>query len=253
VVDSIKLEVKGLAEIKRKFEQLRKNAPQLASKVINASAGKMNDALLGSIFSTFDRPTPYTIRSFAVSYSTPSRLSAQVGLKEYQPKTGSGSWYRAGRPHYLLPQVRGGGRPLKRSEELLGGYYVPGAAAKLNAYGNVMNLQQILSALGNRIDPYQVTDLVQTARTRRGSRPGQRKRRLYWYGRVGKKKTLGVWAIGEGRGNERIRPVLIFPSDGDKVPSYRKRWDFYGIARTEFGRVSPGFVNKYFKQWAAQA
>jgi hypothetical protein len=251
MADGIKLEVKGLAEIKRKFDQLRKNAPQLASKVINASAGKMQDALIGSIFSTFDRPTPYTVRSFAVSYATPARLLAQVGLKEYQPKTASSSWYGAGKPHYLQAQVRGGGRPLKRSEELLGGYYVPGAAAKLNAYGNVMNLQQILSALGNRIDPYQETDLVRTAGTRRGSRPGQRKRRLYWYGRLGKKKTLGVWAVGEGRGNERMRPVLIFPDQGRKQPRYEARWPFFSIARKEFARVSPGFVNRYYKQWTA--
>ena len=251
MADSIKLEIRGIAEIKRKFELLAKNAPTLASKSINAAAGSMRDALIGSTFGAFDRPTPYTIRSFDVSYSSPTRLQAEVGLKKYQPKKASSSFYSFGSKHYLYPQVFGGARPMKTSEERLGGYYVPGAAAKLNRYGNVMQLQQILSALGARIDQYQITNLVKTEQTRRGSRPGQRSRRLYWMGRVGKKKTLGVWAVGEGRGNERLRPVLIFPNQGTKVPKYTKRWPFFAIARKEYQRVLPRFVNKYFNQWLA--
>jgi hypothetical protein len=246
MADSIRLEVRGVAEIKRRFELLAKNAPKLASKSINAAAGSMRDALIGSIFSTFDRPTPFTIRSFAVSYSSPQRLEAQVGLKEYDTKTGG-----FGRPHYLRPHVLGGGRIQKVSEERLGGYYVPGAAARLNRYGNMMDLQQILSAVGARVDKYQITNLVKTEQTIRGSRPGQRKRRLYWFGRLGKKKTLGIWAVGEGAGNERIRPVIIFPDEGRKVPQYSKRWPFFQIARKEYQRVLPRFVNKYFNQWLA--
>jgi hypothetical protein len=243
--DSIKLEIRGLAEVKRKFELLAKNAPALASKVINASAGEMRDALIGSTFGAFDKPTPFTIKSFAVKFSTPQKLQAEVGLKEYRTKTGGV------RPHYLLPQVLGGGRPQKLSEQRLGGYYVPGAAAKLNPYGNIAELQKILSALGIRVDRAQITDVVKSKNTRRGVRSQQRGRRVYWFGRLGKKQTLGVWAIGEGRGNERIRPVLIFPDEGRKVPQYTKRWPFFEIARKEYARQTPKFVNKYFAQWVA--
>ena len=246
MADSIRLEVKGLQEVKKRFGLLQKNAPELARKAINAAASDMRDALIGSTFGAFNAPTPYTIRSFAVSYASTSRLYAQVGLKEYQPKTASNSFYQFGKKHYLHPQVYGGPRPLKRSEELLGGYYVPGAAAKLNRYGNIAELQRILSALGNRIDPYQITDVVRSRGTRRGSRPGQYKRRLYYYGRIGKKQTLGVWAIGEGRRKERIRPVLILPK---KQPTYTKRWPFFSIARKEFARVTPKYVSKYYQRW----
>jgi hypothetical protein len=245
MADSIKLQIRGLAEVKRKFELLAKNAPDLARKVINASAGEMRDALIGSTFGAFDKPTPFTIRSFAVKFATPSNPVAEVGLKEYRTKTGGV------RPHYLLPQVQGGGRPLKLSEQRLGGYYVPGAAAKLNPYGNIAELQKILSALGLRVDRAQITDVVRTKDTRRGLRRYQRGRRVYWFGRLGKKQALGVWAVGEGRGNERIRPVLIFPDEGRKIPQYTKRWPFFEIARKEYARQTPKFVNKYFKQWLA--
>jgi hypothetical protein len=245
MADSIRLEIRGLAEVKRKFELLAKNAPDLASKSINAAAGSMRDALIGSTFGAFDKPTPFTIRSFTVGLSRPNSLQATVGLKEYSTKTGGV------RPHYLMPQVFGGGRPQKLSEQRLGGYYVPGAAAKLNTYGNIAEIQKILSALGMRIDKAQITDLERTANTRRGLRRVQRNRRIYWLGRVGKKQTLGVWAVGEGSGNERIRPVLIFPDQGKKVPQYSKRWPFFDIARKEYQRVLPGFVTKYFKRWLA--
>jgi len=244
--DRITLSIKGLKEVERKFQLLEKNAPDLARKVINGAAGKMRDALIGSAFVFKPMPTPFVLKSFAVSLATPGNLQAQVGMKEYTTKTGGV------RPHYLLPQVFGGARPQKISEERLGGYYVPGAAAKLNKYGNLMELQQILSAVGARIDAAQRTDLVKTERTRRGSRPGQRKRRLYWFGRLGKKQTLGIWAVGEGRGNERIRPVLIFPDQGRKAPRYSKRWPFFDIARREYRRAVPEMADKYFRQWLAR-
>jgi hypothetical protein len=249
MTDSIRLEVRGIAEVKRRFELLAKNAPSLASKVINASAGQMRDALIGSIFSTFDRPSPFTVRSFDVSYATPGKLYAEVGLKKYIP--GGKALKYEGREHYLAPQVFGGGRPKKLGEYTMGGYYVPGAAAVLNQYGNVKEMSKILAGLGLKEDVASRTDLNRTKGTRRGLRRYQRNRRVYWFGRVGKKQTLGVWAVGEGAGNERIRPVLIFPDQGRKVPRYSKRWPFFQIARKEYQRVLPRFATKYFKQWLA--
>jgi hypothetical protein len=250
--DSIKLEIRGIAEVKRKFELLAKNAPALASKSINAAAGSMRDALIGSTFKAFNTPpgsgpSPFTIRAFDVSYATPNKLYAEVGLKKYIP--GGKALKYEGREHYLAPQVFGGGRPKKLGEYTLGGYYVPGAAAKLNQYGNIAEINKILAGLGLKEDKASNTDINRTKGTRRGLRRYQKGRRVYWFGRVGKKQTLGVWAVGEGRGNERIRPVLIFPDQGRKIPRYKKRWPFFEIARKEYARVLPGFVAKYFKQW----
>ena len=99
------------------------------------SAYDGRDAVKAEMPRVFDRPTRFTLNSVYVHKATERTMTAEVWLKDN---------YGA-HQHYLMPQVFGGPRGLKRFEGLLvrDGYMlrnqraVPTSAVKLNAYGNV--------------------------------------------------------------------------------------------------------------------
>lgn len=158
----------------------------------------------------FDRPTPYTLNSLFLKPATKRRLEAIVWLKDEAFKATPAA-------KYLLPQIEGGGRQLKRSEKLLAdyadlhgrvGYWVPGEGARLNQYGNMTRGQivKILSNLRAHFDSRQnTTD----------------KRRVEYFIGQPAGAPLGVWRRDKGG----IAPVMIFIPP----PSYRRRFDFYGV------------------------
>ena len=102
------------------------------------------------VLQVFDRPKPFTVNATFIKRATPQRLSAEVGFREF-----AGKGVAAGK--YLLPQIYGGSRANKRSENALQrigllptGYKVtPGPGAKIDAFGNqaASEVVQILSAL----------------------------------------------------------------------------------------------------------
>jgi hypothetical protein len=133
----------------------RELGPRLARQVtfaaalaLTRTAQHIRDAQERELRDVFDRPTPYTLRSLRLIPATKAKLRARVWLKD-------DGTARVGESHYLLPQIRGGTRSLKAFERMLrdagvlpaGMFIVPGAAAKLDAYGNLARgqLVQILS------------------------------------------------------------------------------------------------------------
>jgi hypothetical protein len=207
------------------LDHLRKNAVPFATAVaLTRTAQAVKAAEVEEMKSVFDRPTPFTLRSLYVKGATKSNLEARVWIKDIN------------RPqHYLIPQIHGGARHLKRFEEHLqragllpsGMAAVPGAGARLNKYGNMSagQITQILSVIGAHPDIY--------ARVSAASRKRNRKPRAYFVGRPGGGRLpLGIW---EKRGH-RVLPILIFV----RRPTYQKRFDFYGVAtktiRSEFVR-----------------
>lgn len=132
--------IEGMEEVKKMFssERIRK----ILLNTINDTARlDAKPAVQEEMKRVFDKPTPYTLNSIYTKLNT-ADMSVDIGLKE---------WGGKGTPaaEYLKPQVFGGGRPMKRSEKYLGSYYVPGAGARLNQYGNMTGaaITQILSAL----------------------------------------------------------------------------------------------------------
>jgi hypothetical protein len=133
--------------------------------------------------------------------------------------------------HYLLPQVRGGERGLKRAEQQLrmaghlpGGYVtVPGQGARLDRYGNMERGQwiQILSQLRiptvsgfTRNMPFDARKQI-AAQRKAGGR--------FFVVPPGGRIAPGVYQrefAGMG-----ITPVLIFV----KRAAYQRRFDFDGI------------------------
>jgi hypothetical protein len=103
-----------------------------------------------------DRPTPFTLNSTYVRFANPSRLTAEVGFKQFATKgTPAGQ--------YLNPMARGGDRQPKRSELVLrragilssGQFIVPMRPWQGDPYGNVprgtmsMMLSQLKSYTGS--------------------------------------------------------------------------------------------------------
>lgn len=174
----------------------------------------------------FDRPTPYTLNSIFVKPATAQSPVAEVYVKDDRAGSGTPA------TKYLLPQVEGGARRFKKLEGALlavgampsGWYIVPGAGARLDAYGNVSPGQviQILSQL--RITMVSgFTRNMSFNKTKEIA--AQRKAGGRFYVRpVGKPKP-GIYQrefIGRN-----TTPVFTFV----KAVRYRPRFDFDGTAR----------------------
>lgn len=225
------IRVEGVDQVATALRRTLAASQKVGVRAINYLGREVRKGLTAQIPQRFASPTPFTLRGIRSTTATVQRPETQVGFKELD----------VGRPeHYLEPQVEGGGRPLKRLERLLrdkgilpeGMFVVPGPAARKDQYGNWSRgeIQQVLAALGASADPLTRTDLNRTRGTRRGIRPAQRKRRLYWVGRPGTGRLpLGIWAVGEtvGKRQDRIRPVAWIT----RQPRYTRRWDFHGEAR----------------------
>ena len=235
-------------EIVRQFRETGHRKIRSAIKVaINSTAHAVRQAARVEMSRAFDRPTPYTLNSLFLKYATDRDLSAVVWLKD-ERAAGKGT----PATKYLAPQIEGGARRMKRFERALkvkgllpdGMFAVPGAGAKLDAYGNMSRglIVQILSALGaaeiNRAGlPASGYDANRTASSikRRGKKLAQ-----FFVGRPGGGRLpLGVWQRSTsdfGRKGGRIRPVLIFV----KALQYKARFRYFEVAeatvKTEFPR-----------------
>ena len=190
----------------------------------------------------FDRPTPFTLNSLYVKTATRSSLQAEVKVKDKSFK---------GVPAvvWLAPQIYGGPRVEKRSEQRLrrsGVLYpdefaVPGSAAKLDGYGNMSRgqLQAILADMGSHWDHSQ--NSTPQSRNKRASRRAVARRGVYFSPRSGSHLPRGVYErTGFSRGSS-IRPVLIFVRG---APRYSKRLRFFEIGE----RVTAA---RYPREWDA--
>jgi hypothetical protein len=213
----------------------KKHVPFAAALALTRTAQEVRKAEVEEMKRAFDRPTPFTLRSLYLKPATKADLTARIWFKDIN------------RPeHYLVAQITGGERPLKRFEQHLqragvlpkDQFVVPGAGARLNKYGNMSagQITQILSATGAHPDIH-----AHSLDERNRSRRRGRKLRAYFVGRPGGRLPLGIW---EKRGN-RVLPVLIFV----RKPHYSKRFRFYEIGRSVAQREFP----KQFERALAEA
>lgn len=176
----------------------------------------------------FDRPTPQTLKAFAVEKATKETLTAVVAMKERDQ----------GLPadEYLLPETQGGMRPMKRSEIMLqaagilptGMQTAPGKGAKLDAFGNLARgqLAQILS--------YFQTYGVTTLNSPRMNMTPDKKARVAKTGSyfvvspVGRKTKLapGIW---QRDATGSIKPIIMFI----RPPTYKQRFAFERVAQQQ--------------------
>jgi hypothetical protein len=227
-VDSSRLEASFEDHVQRQL-------PFAISKALNDTAKVSKAALVDEMREVFDRPTPYTMGSLRIRTATKQRLEAWVGFIDESFK---------GTPatKYLMPQVTGGSRSVKRVEALLrargllpsGMYVVPGAAAQLDQYGNFSRGQysKILSQLQASRDRTQ----NETDRSRKRRKRDPLRDARYFVGRPGGgRMPLGVWARYKFATGYAVRPVLMFVH----VTRYSERFRFNQVVAAVSARTFP--------------
>ena len=211
-IDQIVKEMRGIS---------RSKVPTAAAKALTFTAERVQAAEKAELARVFDRPTRWTLNSIFKRSATVTRLYARVWVKDEASSGVPAS-------KYLPVHMDGGNRPHKRFEKALihyglmpaDMYAVPGRRARMDGNGNISRGQivQILSALGaaERVSGFMAN------RTKRSQRRN-RNAPDYFVGRPGNGTgPRGIWQrVGSG-----ARPILIFV----KRPTYRRRFDFYGVA-----------------------
>jgi len=201
--------------------------PYAASTALTRSVKAGQLAVQQRMPQVFDQPTAYTLNALRVEPATRDKLIARLSVKDQAGSTST-------RPEsYLLPEVQGGSRSEKRLERGLrymgvlrqGQFAMPGAAAKLDAAGNVSGaeVRTILRAL----------QAVRGGVGAKGQKAGRGKR-------LQNDLFVGSPSVGRGAGRRvragaaegiyrregaRLRPLFIF----GKAPTYTSQLDFDGV------------------------
>lgn len=210
--------------------QGRQAVVQKATRLaVERTALDVRKNIVAEMSRVFDRPVPYTLKSLYVRMQRGDVAIARVWLKD-EGDAGKGT----PATKYLAPQIFGGERKLKRFERSLqaagllpaGMNAVPGAAAKLDAHGNMLRSQivQILSYLRAFGESGYRANMTTASAKRFVKRTGTH----YFVGRPGGRSLpLGVWETRRfAHGTSSARPVLIFT----KQAVYKKRLQFFEIA-----------------------
>lgn len=198
--------------------------PTATAQAINNTRERITKGERRVMTRVFDRPTPYTLRSFYATKATPTKLKSETGLRDWAPK---------GTPatRYIGPHVYGGPRNASKFEGLLRArgiigrnqFVVPAKGVELDGYGNVKRgtYTRILSALGaHRETGYQMN--------RTGSRRSMRKAAKYQFfmgAPDGEKQA--IWQRTQTGFGSGIKPIFWVV---DSAPRYRKRFAFFEVA-----------------------
>jgi hypothetical protein len=237
----ISITFEGLKETIENMDALaRKQLPYALKEALNITAADVQKAEVKKMQETLDRPTPYTLKSVKIKSATKAKLEAAVYFPE--SSFGKGSTAAA---KYILPQVAGGARNIKRFEAALqrvgvlpkGLYVAPGQGCELDAYGNIPTglIVQLLSyfrAFGEQGYRANITDKKKAA-LKKGSKrkgtlgyeyfvsygPGTNSGRQHLPAGIYKRVTFAVGSA--------IKPIFMFV----KQPAYSKRFPFIETAQ----------------------
>ena len=227
-----------MGDVLKALEGAESQIPFATAKGLTDTIKDVRDAEVQVMRKVFRAPTPYTLRSLFVRPATKARQEASTWLKD------------GSRPeHYLLPQIRGGQRPLKRFEKrlVMHGFMrpdqraVPAHGARLDAYGNMSRGQivQILSQLRTAVVQGDYSNATNSKRSRAKRKAmayfvsqGKGSRRAGYQGVRGRgvmyeqHLPAGVWARHQFAWGTAVKPVLLFVSGA----KYGPRFDFFGVA-----------------------
>jgi hypothetical protein len=218
--------VRGAKAVSAILTSMEKQSRFGVAKAITKTAKDVERELKREMATKTDRPTPYFLKSTFVQPATKQRLMARVGLKDkIFGKNGIAS------ADMFLHHFQGGARVPKalekylRASGLLGGneFIVPGAGARLDAFGNMSRgqVQQIISQLRLGLDPY-----AWSSGSRRSKRNVKLAGRIFWARgneRDGHLKRGAYIDMGPPIG---LRPLLVVV----RSPSYKRRFDLPQLA-----------------------
>jgi hypothetical protein len=239
------IKISGMDELRSALLGMERQIPYAIANALNATARWVKDEEQREIMRKFDRPTPFTLNSLQLTPAKAPKgpMIATVWFRD-PPNLGT-------KDHYLLPQIEGGSRPVKNYEMGLGGRFtMPGKGLLLDKWGNIGrgNLTRILSQSGSFRESGFSMNMTRGRRNKVGdlfmlkARRGKLLPGIYerTQGKAGGR--IGRYLLARGLGAKKrelnaryksmypqgIKPILIFPT---KAPTYRKRFDFYGVAQ----------------------
>lgn len=231
----------NIDEVVRELGPMIKAQVSYASrKAVTKTAEDVRQAQIHEMRDVFDRPTPYTLSAVENRLIKSDPPTARVWLKDFAGKGTPAS-------KYLLTQIKGGARPIKRFESALiaakvmpaGMIAVPASGAKFDAYGN-MDRGQIVQILAYfRAFPEQGYKANMTWKTRQRLQRGTKKRVGFSYfvgAPADGKLPLGVWQRTTFAIGSAIKPVLLFADAAYYGPIFK----FEYVARTTIARVFNG-------------
>ena len=209
--------------------------PYAASTAITRTAQAIaKTEIPGEMRKAFDRPTPWTLNSLAITPATKDKLSARVFVKN---EAGGSA---IAQEKFLFPGVEGGARGEKRFERSLryagllaqGERAYPGRQLERDAFGNIPApfIRSVLawarSGAGKK-----------TRRTKNSA--ATNRSGYYLFGKPG-----GVRGVAQRSGRITL-PLLIFT----KVqPVYRARLDFGGVSERFTEQNFPAEFNRAAQQ-----
>jgi len=215
-------------QIHKVFEKNRKQLLFAKSYALNQCAKEVKKELSDELKKVFNNPTPATLKSIIFfKRATKTDLTARIKIKDFIGKGNNPT-------QWLEAQIDGGSRAHKRSENQLknkgilppGMYMIPAAGVPKNQHGNVpaSTYVKIISYLKGFSEMGYDANITERSRKR--------------------KKSSGMWELfvikrfGQShlkpgiyqRTSTGVKPLFIFVG---KV-TYRRRFDFYGVAEKTF-------------------
>jgi hypothetical protein len=242
----IKVNVKS--DSRALLRALQGNQKQIAiatSIALTKTAKQIEREEYAEIKRVFDRPTKYTLSGLFVKPSTKTNLEARIGIKN-QANRGTPA------EKYLQPNIVGGARNTKRFERAFiskgimpqGYKAVPGAGAKLDAFGNVP--AKYILQLINYLSTNKQTPNVATKRFIKGQAKQLAGAGLTYF--VNNKQgnlPLGIYQRTSFASGSSIKPIFIFV----KQVNYKQRYNFQGKADA----IAKQFFPLYLKESVQQS
>jgi hypothetical protein len=262
-----KIDVRAdIEKAKRELDLDRHQVPPMAAKAINECMKKADMAVKAEMVRVFDRPTPWTLKSYRIlkyARADPGQLFGVVGFKDTDyagspgymggtPKPGQTKGGAGGTPAsvYLQPQMESGPRPAKRLELLMrqrgmlsgNEFLVPSQFMKLDEYGNVPRgvINQVIANLCVSFDPLGDTPSGGSKRSDGSGkrRQGVRQFTMFYFTRRGVRGAR-MTAIWQRFVRNHAQPAFIVVSAS---PKYRKRFDQQAVVQRE---VDKNFRNEF--------
>lgn len=237
----ITVKIEGLEELKRKMGNMGKQVTFAAAQALTKTARDIADQRQKTARSTFDRPREQTVRAIQAKGATKQNLTSTVSIRDDRAVPASA---------YLAANIKGGGRSLKRSEIMLraagilpsGMFTVPGAAAKLDAYGNMSRgqINQILAYFRT----FGRTTLNSTRMNMSAAKRSKTAARRAYFIIPVKDRKIGLYPGIWQQDSNNIKPVLMFVS----APRYKAIFGFDKVDRDEISSKFRSYFNAELEQ-----
>ena len=190
---------------------------------MNQTAFEVKKRLEKEIVKVFDNPTAQTKRSIYVVKAKKTDLKVTIKIKDQAAQGLTPA-------DYLSPQIFGGTREKKRSEQLWGEYWVPGRKQRLNKYGNISG-GQITKLLSITRSFEEVGFNANVTSTSKGA--GTAKKIFRVWGKKHQRRKSNLLPGIYKRVRKRIQPLIIFI----KQPKYKKRFNFEKVTTDNFFKL----------------